>query len=366
MPFADLLQWASQSRKSGTLLLDGPEFSKKLYFRDGAVVAVASDNPREFLGFYLVGWSLLDEDELQELLDMQDRYGTMLGELLVIVGRLSREELDYLLRIKTEEAIYELFLWPEADFKFLDDILPERKFQPADVTVDTLILEGIRRLDEMARIVTRIPSASWVPRLVRAVEVRQMGESELTILREINGRNSIEDIALACRLGTFAILEYVFQGVEAGLIAVAAPEHERTEIPGFSKGAWKLLLKKANELARRGELRAAYLQLVELRSRFGADHASSDEAEKTEAELERQLVERQLTLTAVVELAIPMADLTTMGFSPEEGFLLSRVNGLYSLGEISTLVPGSQLELRLTVDALIRRGVLRLKGAAAT
>ena len=37
------------------------------------------------------------------------------------------------------------------------------------------------------------------------------------------------------------------QGIEAGLFSVAAPERERTEIPGFSKGAWKLLLKKAKE-----------------------------------------------------------------------------------------------------------------------
>ncbi|MCK5378654.1 MAG: DUF4388 domain-containing protein, partial [Acidobacteria bacterium] len=87
MPFPDLLQWVSQSRKTGTLAIDGPSVKKKLYFREGRVVASASDNPREFLGYYLVGWGFVAEDELQELLDMQERHGALLGELLVIIGR---------------------------------------------------------------------------------------------------------------------------------------------------------------------------------------------------------------------------------------------------------------------------------------
>ena len=122
MPFADLLQWVSQSQKSGTLVVNGKSFSKKIYFRDGQVVAAASDNPKEFLSYYLVGWGYVGEDELEELLDMQDRHGTMLGELLVIVGRVSREELIKVLRVKTEEAVYELFLWEEGEFRFLDNI----------------------------------------------------------------------------------------------------------------------------------------------------------------------------------------------------------------------------------------------------
>ena len=93
MPLPDVLQWVAQSRKTGTLVLEGDPYTKKIYFSNGLVVAVASENPKEFLGYFLVGWSYLDEDELQELLEMQERHGALLGELLVIVGRMSREEL---------------------------------------------------------------------------------------------------------------------------------------------------------------------------------------------------------------------------------------------------------------------------------
>ena len=98
MPFADLLQWVTHSRKTGTLVVEGESYIKKIYFQDGLVAAVASNNPKEFLGYYLVGWDYIGDEELQELLDMQEQHRTMLGELLVMIGRLTREELDRVLR----------------------------------------------------------------------------------------------------------------------------------------------------------------------------------------------------------------------------------------------------------------------------
>ena len=64
MPFADLLQWVSQSRKTGTLSVEGDPHNKKIYFRNGLVAAASSENPKEFLGYYLVGWEIIGEEEM--------------------------------------------------------------------------------------------------------------------------------------------------------------------------------------------------------------------------------------------------------------------------------------------------------------
>ena len=214
MPFPDLLQWVSQSRKTGTLAIDGPSVKKKLYFREGRVVASASDNPREFLGYYLVGWGFVAEDELQELLDMQERHGALLGELLVIIGRLSREELADVLRVKTEASIFEMFLWGEGEFRFLEAILPTKKFDPMDIAVDHLILEGVRRLDEWERSRDIIGGDDWIPCVVGALDVNALTPEERGVLCEINGTNSIEDIGLARRLGAFLVRQFVLQGIQ--------------------------------------------------------------------------------------------------------------------------------------------------------
>jgi len=367
MPFADLLQWVSQSRKTGTLAVEGPPFNKKVYFRDGLVVAASSEDPKEFLSYYLVGWKYLDEDELQELLEMQDRHGTMLGELLVIVGRVSREELVHILQVKTEEAIYELFLRDEGDFRFLENILPAKKFQPLGLPVDMLSLEGVRRKDEWLRIREAIPDPEYIPKLVRAVDVQQMGEVELNILREINGENTIEDISLACRMAYFHVLHFVYQGVSQGLFElVGRADDENKAIPGFTQGSWRMLLRDAEKALDKGELMVAHQKLTVVRDKHSNQREAQELATGLEQKLHQELEQRRLPDSAVLELAIPLAELTKIDCSPQEGFLLSRMNGTYSLGEILKLVPGSTVENRLMIEGLMDRKVVRLKAREAT
>jgi hypothetical protein len=362
MPFPDLLQWVAQSRKTGTLALEGNPYNKKIYFRDGLVVASSSEDPKEFLGYYLVGWGFLGEEELQELLDMQDQYGTLLGELLVIIGRLSREDLVHILQVKTEESIYELFLWEEGDFRFLENILPAKKFQPLHTAVDMLILEGVRRQDEWTRCRESIPDPRWSPKLVRAVDVQELGQTELMILREINGANSIEDIALACRLALFHVLLFVYQGMTHGLFELLPPpSDEQTPIPGFSEVSWRTLIRNAEIAIESGDLRKGFERLVALRDKYSNRREVSEQLVGLEKMLSVQLDRRQLSDSAVLELAMTPAKLTEQSFSPQEGYLLSRINGVYSLGEILKMLPGSRLESRLMVEGLIQREVIRLK-----
>jgi len=365
MPFADLLQWVAQSRQTGTLVVEGVPYAKKLYFQDGTIAGVASENPREYLGFYLVGWGHVQENELDELLDMQERYGTLLGELLVMIGRLSRVELNTVLQVKTEESIFELFQREEGEFRFLEGLLPSKKFEPLGLSVDGFVLEGVRRKDEWERIREVIPDTTFVPSLVRAVDVQQMGRPELAILREIDGRSSLEEIALACRIAPFFVLEFVYHGVIQDLFAIAPPALDReVRTPDFATcGGWQGLLKEAEKAYSDGELLEAYRKAREL----GAKHASLREAQEHARDLERRIEERvadhELADAAVLELAIAPEELTRLECDPAEGFLLSRLNGVYTLGQILSMVPGSPTEVRLMVERLIARGVARVKQA---
>ena len=289
MPFPDLLQWVATSRKTGTLALEGNPYNKKLYFRDGLVVAASSENPKEFFGYYLVGWGYVAEDELQELLDMQESHGTLMGELLVIIGRLSREDLLQILQVKTEETIYELFLWEEGDFRFLEHILPAKKFQPLNIPVDMLILEGVRRTDEWMRCREKIPDARWIPKVVRAVDVKELGPTELSILREINGSNSIEEIALACRLALFHVLLFVYQGLAHGLFGLLPPADEEVTIPGFSEVSWRTLIRHAEKEVAAGELMKGYQRILNLRQKYSERRAVSEQLAILEKKISARL-----------------------------------------------------------------------------
>ena len=362
MPFADLLQWLAQSRKTGTLVIEGRPYTKKLYFQEGDVVAVASENPKEFLGYYLVGWGMLDEDELQELLEMQERHGSLLGELLVIVGRLTKDELLDVLQMKIEETVYDVFLWEEASFRFLDGVLPQKKLLPVRLPVDMLILEGIRRLDEWGLIRDHVPDPTWVPRIIGDVDRGALEPGEQVVVDAMDGRRTAEQVALVAQVSAFAVCHVVARLVREGSVAVQPPGPEQAAtIPGFGQTSWRVLLKDVEASLKRDDLLGAYRGLRQLRQKYPDQATLRQKMSTLENHLHDAVDELGLDDRQVLELAADAADLTSLECGPQEGFLLSRVNGVYTLGEILKMIPGTTTEGRLMVHDLVQQGVLRLK-----
>ena len=119
MPLPDLLQWLAISQKTGILLLQRREIIKEIYFRLGKIVASASNDPREYFGQFLLSYGKIDEEDLMRAFQKQGETGIKLGRILVMDGLLHEDEVQRFLRIKAEETIYDLFLWDEGTFKFL-------------------------------------------------------------------------------------------------------------------------------------------------------------------------------------------------------------------------------------------------------
>ena len=206
MPFADLMQWIAMSQKSGTLVIKGRRFTKKILFRQGLVEAVTSNNPREHLGYFLVGWGYISEEELTKLLSLQQTQKVALGELLIQSGRMTRDEIDRIIRIKTEATVYDLMLWEEGEFFLLDDDMPRREFQGLALPVDHFLFEGARQADEIRRIRELIPDPAHIPSIAQAVDETTLSPQQLSMLWEVNGEQSIEIIGLHCRVPVFDVL----------------------------------------------------------------------------------------------------------------------------------------------------------------
>ena len=312
--------------------MSGGPFQKKIYFRDGVVVAAASENPKEFLGYFLVGWNYIAEDELKELLDMQERHGALLGELLVIIGRLSREELRTVLQAKSEECIFEVFLWDEGDFRFIDNILPNKKFEPLDLPVDMVVMEGVRRQDEWSRSRKVITDDRCIPKIARAIDVQGLAPRELSILGEINGSNTIEEIGLACRIVPFHVHQFLFHGLQQSLFELLPPDGEERPIPGFTAGSWRLTLKEAEQALENGDLLAAYRAIEVLLTKFQGVREAGEYGVTLRRKIEQAIQLLTFNDDSILELAISPAQLTEVSCSPEEGFLLSRISGAYTVG----------------------------------
>ena len=148
----DLLQWLSLGQKTGTLVITNKRVEKKIFFKQGRVISSASNDPREYLGQFLMSHGYLTEPELKKAMEVQLQSGILLGKILVMIDVISELDLQRLMRLKAEEEIYDVFLWNDGDFYFLDDELPQMEMIPLQVDVTGIMMEGTRRVDEWARI----------------------------------------------------------------------------------------------------------------------------------------------------------------------------------------------------------------------
>jgi len=102
----DLLQWLSLGQKTGTLVVANKSVEKKIFFKAGRVISSASNDPRDYLGQFLISHGYITEQELMKAMEVQHQSGILLGKILVMIDVISESDLVRLMRMKAEEEVY--------------------------------------------------------------------------------------------------------------------------------------------------------------------------------------------------------------------------------------------------------------------
>src|SRR5204863_8908001 len=153
--------------------------------------------------------------------------GILLGKILVMIDVISEEDLQRLMRRKAEEEIYDIFLWTDGDFYFVDDELPQMEMIPLQVDVTGIIMEGTRRVDEWQRIRELVPNQGVIPVPVKEVDYTDLEEVEEPIVRAIDGKRTIADIVLESRSSEFVVSSTVYTLVRHGFANLVDPDTQK-------------------------------------------------------------------------------------------------------------------------------------------
>lgn len=148
----ELLQWAKNERRTGSLVVRRSEREKRVYFHEGDVVACVSNDSAEFYGQHLVLNGHLSQEQLFEALTDCTERGVRLGMALRELKLLSPDLIQQTLRQQIEDVICDLFLWERGAFFFQAELPQEEEILPEPIHTLGLVLEGSRWLDEYRRI----------------------------------------------------------------------------------------------------------------------------------------------------------------------------------------------------------------------
>jgi hypothetical protein len=232
MQLSELLQWLSAGMKTGTLVVRGAPGEKRIYFNNGRVTSSSSTLEREHLGRFLVGFGFITEEELIRALEVQQESRILLGKILVMIGAIKEEELADLVRLKAAETIYDIFLWTEGSFAFIDGEIPSLPMVPISSDVTGIVMEGLRRYDEWQRIRTRVATMRVIPSVVMPVE-EDLGERDKMILGAVNSHRAIDQIALETHNPEFHVAKLMYDLMLTGHVKLVGEREETAAEPVF-------------------------------------------------------------------------------------------------------------------------------------
>lgn len=354
MDLEDVLDWLRRRQLGGRLCLRQRSTEKRLGLQAGRLATATSNDPRESLAHALVRDQLVAEPPLIAALVRQARSDRGLGALLVADGLLDADALRRSLERNAEELVYDAFLWPDGSFEFECGAL-EDGLDRCDLALEPVIHEARHRREQWQHLLAALPSSEMRFK-VRDASASAADPTDRQLVALAGTGRTLAVIGLEARRPRFETSLRLHALVERGALEALAPLGQPPESDPV--GAIRALLEQARQHRAEQQHDAAatlYDQVLSL-DRLN-QQARTGLLDLADERRQWQRV-RRLPLEAVPLLKLGAVALTREHFDPHEGFVLSRVNGQWSVGAILKLCPMPEHEALAIFDRLLERGVI--------
>jgi len=221
-PPADLLNFLHNGRRDGVLLARSGGTERAVALIEGNVAWACSASPAERLGEVACRMGLADRARVHDLLKTQREAAAVrrIGQLLVQSGSMAEEDLPRAMRHQVIEIFLGLLVAQSGAFLFLRGC--DRARLPNDFALDTeaLLLDGLRRLDEMELFRGRVSGLHVRPRRSGKPALEELPADAQIVLGMAEGALTLGQIAAASALGEFETTRVVYRLAVAGLVVL--------------------------------------------------------------------------------------------------------------------------------------------------
>jgi hypothetical protein len=213
-PLADFIGFAHQSRLTGVLHVASAEAERSIAFKEGEVRASRSTVVGERIGEVALRLGMVTATQLEKAMAGE----RPLGKSLVELGYLTSSDLWRCFHEQITAVFHAILLLPTGIFWLLDEEQPEVSSAPQAVTTQALLMEGIRRIDELSLFRARIPGpGAWLRRREPARPVT-LQPVEQQLLGLVDCQRTVAQVASAARLCEFDATKVLYHLAEAGYL----------------------------------------------------------------------------------------------------------------------------------------------------
>ncbi|MBD3401685.1 DUF4388 domain-containing protein [candidate division GN15 bacterium] len=234
----EIFQLIAAGRKSGTLGIQKDESIVMIYFRNGDIIYGYGPRQTYHLGQLLKERGLLSAQQLDESVMAQARTDNSLrlGEILIKKRFIDRADLEKVVREQIEQLLYSLLAWQSGSFKFYEDQFPTEEEITVNLSVENVILEGLRRHDEMSMVREVLPDFERVYTISASQKGRAravtMEAAEWNVMALVDGFRTVNEICDNSSMPREETLKVLAKLKLAGIITPA----ERKQVAEASSG----------------------------------------------------------------------------------------------------------------------------------
>ncbi len=231
-----LLNLINLARKTGTLTIGTREAQARLCFKEGKLIYAMMDGQDDHLAAMLQQTGRITEEQARAIQTRADvKSDKELGLLLMNAGYVSKDDIVRSVRTCILNNVYPLFTWPDGTFRFESNVLPFEDRITIPIRLESVIMEGSRRLKEWERLQEELPSLDVALRFAERPDARlrdiSLSVEEWRVVSFINPRNTARQIAQYNNMSDFQIRKIVYGLLQAGLIELVRPEGVAVSAP---------------------------------------------------------------------------------------------------------------------------------------
>jgi hypothetical protein len=219
---SEILQLLSSQRKTGSLRLTHGEETRVVYLLEGRIASVRDKGfgAEDPLGRFLRRIHRLSNEQVRGIASIHGESGRDLVDLLLNGRYLEREELAVLYERLVLDVLHEMLGWEDGTYSFSNTVPPE-SVMPISLSTESMLMEAVRRTDEMRRYKQKLSDTGLVLGLKELPDPdAALSEEEKELFGLVDGRRSLGELLLESSLTDYEGYEALFRLVEAGWIEI--------------------------------------------------------------------------------------------------------------------------------------------------
>lgn len=207
---------------TGILRLTNQDIEKNLFIKGGYIVFATSNRDEERLGDILLKSDKINKEQYDISVRLLKETGKRQGQILLEQKFISAKELLTFVRYQIKEIIMELFSWEKGEYEFIPGELPMEEVITLDISTGNIIIEGIKKINNLTIIRSGLPSVDSIPILssnpLNIFQDVKLDSDVEKILLLVNGKNRIKDICNISDQPEFDALKNIYLLYSTGFI----------------------------------------------------------------------------------------------------------------------------------------------------